>query len=181
MFDCFRGHLAYNCENFCSRTESPGNHHMWVRCLLHGFKAHIDILIFWCHSELITFHHEFVLATSPLRLTTSNFIFQLNTCGYSPYLTSSLMRGWICRLQLPLVLANTVILRSESRMTHDHILLSQIRGAPQSRGPGSYQVQTEFQTVFLWFVLRRSQHLCILSNNRTIFEMETIWKEVVIV
>jgi hypothetical protein len=27
--------------------------------------------------------NQFVLATSPLRLTTSNFIFQLNTCGYS--------------------------------------------------------------------------------------------------
>jgi hypothetical protein len=37
------------------------------------------------------------------------------------------MRGWVCRLQLLLVLASTVILRSESRGTHDHILLSQIR------------------------------------------------------
>jgi hypothetical protein len=36
----------------------------------------------------------FVLATSPLRLTTSNFIFQLNTCGYSPYVTSSLMMSF---------------------------------------------------------------------------------------
>jgi hypothetical protein len=33
------------------------------------------------------------LRASPLRLTTSNFIFQLNTCGCSPYVTSSLMRG----------------------------------------------------------------------------------------
>jgi hypothetical protein len=31
---------------------------------------------------------------------TSNFIFQLNTCGYSPYVTCSLTRGWVCRLQL---------------------------------------------------------------------------------
>jgi hypothetical protein len=36
--------------------------------------------------------NQFVLATSPLRLTTSNFIFQLNTCGYRPYVTSSLIR-----------------------------------------------------------------------------------------
>jgi hypothetical protein len=35
----------------------------------------------------------FVLATSPLRLTTRTFIFQLNTCGYSPYVTSCLTRG----------------------------------------------------------------------------------------
>jgi hypothetical protein len=39
--------------------------------------------------------NQFVLATSPLRLTTSNFIFQLNTCAYSPYVTSSLTRGWM--------------------------------------------------------------------------------------
>jgi hypothetical protein len=74
--------------------------------------------------------NQFVLVTSPLRLTTSNFIFQLNTCGYSPYVISSLTRGWVCRLQLLLVLASAVILRSKSRGTHDHILLSQIRDSP---------------------------------------------------
>jgi hypothetical protein len=37
------------------------------------------------------------------------------------------MRGWVCRLQLLLVLASAVILGSESRGTDDHILLSQIR------------------------------------------------------
>jgi hypothetical protein len=36
---------------------------------------------------------RFVLATSPLRLTTSNFIFQLNTYSYSPYVTSSLIHN----------------------------------------------------------------------------------------
>jgi hypothetical protein len=61
------------------------------------------------------------LATSPLKLTISSFIFQLNTCGHGSYVTSSLMRSWICRLQLLLVLASAVILRSESRGTHDHI------------------------------------------------------------
>jgi hypothetical protein len=38
--------------------------------------------------------------------------------------------GLVCRLQLLLVLASAVILRSESRWTHDHILLSQIRDSP---------------------------------------------------
>jgi hypothetical protein len=74
--------------------------------------------------------NRFVLATSPLRLTTSNFIFQLNTCGYSLYVTSSLTRRLVCRLQLLLVLASAVILRSESSGTHDHILLTQIRDSP---------------------------------------------------
>jgi hypothetical protein len=33
--------------------------------------------------------NQFVLATSPLRLTTSNFIFQLKTCGCIPYVIPS--------------------------------------------------------------------------------------------
>jgi hypothetical protein len=76
-------------------------------------------------------YRQSVLAPSPLRLTTS-ILFQLNTCGYSPYVTSSLTRWWVCRLQLLLVLVSTVILWSESRRTHGHILLSQIRDS----GPG---------------------------------------------
>jgi hypothetical protein len=60
------------------------------------------------------------LAPSPLRLTTRFFFFQLNTCGHSAYVTSSLTRGWVCRLQLLLALASALILMSESRRTHDH-------------------------------------------------------------
>jgi hypothetical protein len=78
--------------------------------------------------------NQFVWATSPLRLTTSNFIFQLSSCGYSPSVTSSLTRVWVCRLQLQLVLASAVILKSESRGTRNHILLSQIRdSSPTTR------------------------------------------------
>jgi hypothetical protein len=80
--------------------------------------------------------NQFVLATSPLRPTTRIVIFQLNTCCYSPYVTFSLTSGWVCRLQLLLVLTSAVILRSESRGTHDHILLSHIRD-PQPGRPGS--------------------------------------------
>jgi hypothetical protein len=39
----------------------------------------------------------------PLRPTTSNFVFQVNICGYSLYVTSCLTRGCLCRLQLLLV------------------------------------------------------------------------------
>jgi hypothetical protein len=35
--------------------------------------------------------YQLVLATSPLRPTTRIFIFQINTCGFSPYVTPSLM------------------------------------------------------------------------------------------
>jgi hypothetical protein len=45
----------------------------------------------------------------------------------------SLTRGRVCRLQLLLALTRTVIFGSESRGTHDHILLSQIRDFPFRR------------------------------------------------
>jgi hypothetical protein len=66
--------------------------------------------------------------------THDQYFFQLNTCGYSPYVTSSMTRGWVYRLQLLLVLASAVILRSESHGTHDHILLSQLRDSPKLEG-----------------------------------------------
>jgi hypothetical protein len=75
--------------------------------------------------------YQFILATSPLRLTTRIFIFELTTCGHNPYITFSSRRRWVCLLQLLLVLASVVIPRSASRGTHDHILLSQIRDSPQ--------------------------------------------------
>jgi hypothetical protein len=78
---------------------------------------------------------QFVLETGPLKLTTSKYIFQLSTCGYSPSVTSSLITGWVCHLQLLLVLASAVILRSESRGTHDHILCLRLE-TPQPGGPG---------------------------------------------
>jgi hypothetical protein len=63
-----------------------------------------------------------------------DFFFQLNTCGYRPYVTSSLAKGWICPLQFLLALASAVILGSESSGTHDHILLSQIRDSRNLEG-----------------------------------------------
>jgi hypothetical protein len=58
----------------------------------------------------------------------------MNTCGYSPYVTSSLKRRWDCRLQLMLVLASAFVLRSEYHEPHDHILLSQTRESPRLEG-----------------------------------------------
>jgi hypothetical protein len=46
----------------------------------------------------------------------------------------SLTRGWDCRLQLLVVFASAVILGSESRGTHDDILLSQMRDCPNLEG-----------------------------------------------
>jgi hypothetical protein len=89
------------------------------------------IAMFAVHSKSGGLANQFVLATSPLRLTTGNFIFQLNTYSYNPYVTS-----WVCRLQLLLVLASAVILRSESRATHDHIFTVSDSRLPQPGGSG---------------------------------------------
>jgi hypothetical protein len=78
--------------------------------------------------------NQYVLAKNSLRLTNSNFIFQMNFCGYSPYVTSSPTRGWVCRLQLLLVLVSAVILRSDSHGTLDHNLLSQTGDSPNLEG-----------------------------------------------
>jgi hypothetical protein len=50
------------------------------------------------------------------------------------------MRGWVYHLQYLLALASAFILRSESRRTHDHILLFQIRESPnlEPRSPYLY-------------------------------------------
>jgi hypothetical protein len=50
------------------------------------------------------------------------------------FVTFSLTRGYVCCLQLLLVLASAVILRSESHGTYDHNLLTQIRDSPNLEG-----------------------------------------------
>jgi hypothetical protein len=54
------------------------------------------------------------------------------------YVTSSLTREWVCRLQLMLALVSAVILRSGYRGTHNHISLPQIRGSSNLEGKVPY-------------------------------------------
>jgi hypothetical protein len=56
----------------------------------------------------------------------TRFLLLSDSCGFvcGPL---SLTRGPVCRLQFLLALASTVILGSESHVTRNHILLSQIR------------------------------------------------------
>jgi hypothetical protein len=71
-----------------------------------------------------TYHHSYFTTgslpsiSSFCRLTFCDsrpvIIFLMNPCGHSPYVTSSLTRGWDCRLQLLMVLASAVIFGSES-------------------------------------------------------------------
>jgi hypothetical protein len=78
--------------------------------------------------------NQFILAPSPVRIMASNFFFQLNPCSYRSYVTSSLTWGWVCCLQLLLVLSIAVIFGSESLGTHDHILLCQFWDSPNLEG-----------------------------------------------
>jgi hypothetical protein len=98
------------------------------------------------------------LGTKPLETHGQN-IFQQNTCVHSPYVTSYLTGGWVCRLQLLLALASAVNLRSEYHKTHDHILLSQIRDSPnlELRSPYLYPPGTAWPsyTPGTGFTLRR--------------------------
>jgi hypothetical protein len=127
-------HPHYDHVEHASMVQDRNSVHLYnyVRCYNAFYKKSV-LLKTESGSELLVLYdwrftaNQLVLAPpSPLRPTTSNFIFQLNTCGYSLYVTSSLTRRWICPLELLLVLASAVILRSESRGTQDHILLSQI-------------------------------------------------------
>jgi hypothetical protein len=73
--------LKYQGKNVdvgCLRTESESESESECQRLLYDWRFSANQLI---------------VALSPLRLTTSNFIFQLNTWWYSPYVTSSLTRG----------------------------------------------------------------------------------------
>jgi hypothetical protein len=67
------------------------------------------------------------------------FFFQLNTCDHSPYVTSSLTREWVCRLQLLPDLASAVIIGSESRGTVSGSRLPQHGGS----GPSIYIAQEQ--------------------------------------
>jgi hypothetical protein len=64
--------------------------------------------------------------------------FQLNTCGHSPYITSSLTRGSICCLQLLLALTSEVILRSKSHRTPFYCLRIETLPSWRPRSPYLY-------------------------------------------
>jgi hypothetical protein len=84
--------------------------------------------------RLAVYRPSFRLSDKPLETHDQSFYFPTENLSYSPYVTSSLTRGRVCHLQLLLVLASAVILRSESRGNYDHILLSQFRDSPNLEG-----------------------------------------------
>jgi hypothetical protein len=64
----------------------------------------------------------------------TRFLLLSDSCGFVDVGVHSLTSGRVCRLQFLPGLASAVILGSESRGTHDHILLSEIRDSPKLVG-----------------------------------------------
>jgi hypothetical protein len=48
--------------------------------------------------QLAAYRQSVRLGDNPFETHNQYFFSQLNTCGYRPYTTSSLTRGWVCRL-----------------------------------------------------------------------------------
>jgi hypothetical protein len=48
--------------------------------------------------RLAVYRQTIRLGAKPLEDHDQRFFLQLNTCGYNPYVTSSLRRGWVCLL-----------------------------------------------------------------------------------
>jgi hypothetical protein len=76
----------------------PGSSPLWTATSFQLNYSRVRVIL------RLAVYRQSVLAISPLIITTSNFILLLNTCGYSPYVTSSLTSGWVCRLQLLMAL-----------------------------------------------------------------------------
>jgi hypothetical protein len=134
-------------------------------------------------SDLLAAYRQSVcLGVKTLETHDQYFLFQLNTCGYSPYVTSSLTRG-VCRLQFLLVLASAVILRSESRgpmttfyclrfetpptwrVRSPYLYLPEIESPPTTRRatvevlePPSHETDTEADHIILWHVHWRPEY-----------------------
>jgi hypothetical protein len=72
-----------------------------------------------------------------LGLTTRSALLS-DSCGFCWHDVPSLIRGWVYSLKLLLGLARSVIPRSKSCRTHDHMLLSQIWDPPNWRATSPY-------------------------------------------
>jgi hypothetical protein len=83
----------------------------------------LDPILILVTLRLAVYRQSVRLSNKSLKTHDQQF-FQMNTCCHSPYVTSSLTRGCVCRLQLLLALLRAVILR----------LLSQIRDSPNLEG-----------------------------------------------
>jgi hypothetical protein len=89
---CERARCSHISQNILHKEVQPSD--SWVRVTL----------------RLAVCRQSVHLADKPHE-THDQHSFQLNTCFHSPYVTSTLTRGWVCSLQFLLALASPVILR----------------------------------------------------------------------
>jgi hypothetical protein len=74
--------------------------------LHHTLKSGIELAIYLAFiqsqntSELVVYCQSVRLGVKALETHVQNFFSQLNTCSHSPYITSSVTRGYVCHLQL---------------------------------------------------------------------------------
>jgi hypothetical protein len=101
------------------------------KCSMHGRGHEVYRVRIRDTLRLAVYRQSVRLGAKPFK-THDQYFFQLNTCGHSPYVTSSLATAWVCCLQLLLVIASAA--RVWFRRTHDHSLLSQIRYSPHLVG-----------------------------------------------
>jgi hypothetical protein len=92
--------------------------------------------------QLTVYRQSVRLGAEPLETHDQHFFLQMNTRIYSPYVTTSLTSGWVCRLQFLLALTSAVILWSESRGTRDRVST-----VPDSRLAFSSSLTTRRATV----------------------------------
>jgi hypothetical protein len=111
--------------------------HHWLPLLSHASTYFFhgtppsELLYYWRFTA-----NHFVFVAVPLRLTTSKFFLRQNTCGYSPYVTSSLMRRCVSRLQMLIPPQRSHSRVRVPRESWPHFTLSESK-LPQPGGPGS--------------------------------------------
>jgi hypothetical protein len=88
----------------------------------------------------------------PMKLKTRDFFFQLTPCHHSPYVTSSLRRGWVCLLWIYLALSSVCV-------THIACLTD---SRPQS---------------FLVLGLESNDHIFVLSILLCVLKWDLLFKE----
>jgi hypothetical protein len=64
--------------------------------------------------RLAVYRQSLRLGVKPLETHGQNFFSQLSTYGHSPYITSSLTRGWVCHIPLTVSLESYVTTDGQS-------------------------------------------------------------------
>jgi hypothetical protein len=122
--------MVTNCLNASAAAGTP----TLLSYLNKSLSTHSVRVNVWVNLWLEFYSQSVRLAPSPLRLTTTYIFLQLNAYGLSAYVTSSLMRGMVCRWKLMLLLASAFILALKSHETHHHTLPSQTPNSPNLEG-----------------------------------------------